>query len=99
MLGEAERGPDRPNFAGDLTGKTGPCRRSWASRDDSSGGDVPDGEAKHLAASAWRQVHCNGGASSTMERWSSPSFLDRELVEKEDQEEEKGWRHRGRGRG
>jgi hypothetical protein len=56
-----------------------------------------DGEAKILAASAWRQVHCNGGASSTMERWSSALFLDRELAEKGDQEEE-GWRRKGRKR-
>jgi hypothetical protein len=66
MLGEAERGPDRPDFAGDLTGRRGPCRRSWASRDDSSGGDVPDREAEILGAFAWLGVLCIGGASSTL---------------------------------
>jgi hypothetical protein len=30
------------------------------------GGDVRDGEAELLEASAWRRVYCDGGASSTL---------------------------------
>jgi hypothetical protein len=51
MLGEAGAGPEGPDFVGDLTGRRGPCRRSWASRDDSSGRDVPHREAEILGVS------------------------------------------------
>jgi hypothetical protein len=64
MLGEAGGGPEGPNFAGDQTGRRGPCRRSWASWDDSSGGDVPDREAEILGASAWLGVALGGGPTS-----------------------------------
>jgi hypothetical protein len=45
-------------------------------------GDDVDDDADLQDALAWRLVHCNGGASSTMARWSSASFLASELAEK-----------------
>jgi hypothetical protein len=66
VLGEAEGGPDRPDFAGDLTGRRGPCRRSWASRVDSSGGDEEEGEAKLLVFSDGRGAEHRSGASVSM---------------------------------
>jgi hypothetical protein len=44
---------------------------SRASRLDSLNRDDADDDADLQDASAWRRVHCNGGASSTMARWFS----------------------------
>jgi hypothetical protein len=66
MLREAGGGPERPDFAGDLRGRGGSAGLRSRFRLDSLNGDDADDVAKLLDASAWRRVHCDGGASSTM---------------------------------
>jgi hypothetical protein len=61
----------------------------------SLGDDVPGGEAELLEASAWRQVHCNGGATVRSGRWFSVVLW--ELFVKKN-ETERGWWRRNGGR-
>jgi hypothetical protein len=66
MLREAGGGSEWPDFAsiqGGRRGCAGRCSRSWL---DSLNGDDAFDYAELQDASAWRPVHCNGGASSTM---------------------------------
>jgi hypothetical protein len=52
MLGEAGGGTEGPDFAGDLTGRRGPCLLLWADCVDSSHGDHPGGKANSMASLA-----------------------------------------------
>jgi hypothetical protein len=66
VLGEAEGGPDRLDFAGDRRGRSRRgrcCSRSWL---DSLNGDDAVDDADVQDASAWRRVYYNNGASAAM---------------------------------
>jgi hypothetical protein len=66
MLGKARGRPERLDFAGDLTGRRGPCRRFLAARVDSSCRDDPSSKAKSMASLACRGRAPDYGA---MARW------------------------------
>jgi hypothetical protein len=66
VLWEVGGGPGRPNFAGDRRGGRGPCRRFFATRNDSSCGDDPRGKAKTMGSLACRGRPPRYGA---MTRW------------------------------
>jgi hypothetical protein len=74
VLGEVGGGPERPDFAsiqGGRRGYAGRCSQFWL---DSLNADDADDVAKLLDAFAWRRVHCNSRALSTMVRWFSMIF-------------------------
>jgi hypothetical protein len=54
VLGRAKGRPERPNFAGDPTGKRGPYHRFLAARVDSSCGDDPGGKEKSMESFSCR---------------------------------------------